>query len=79
MNNNQKSEISKFLGNVKNGLWFFGTTAWFFGITDRSIAVFSDGSLSKIDIVQLFTGLFFLTSWLYLKPTQIFNNGGIND
>jgi len=55
-----------------------GILAWLFGITDRSIASFSDGYLSAIDLTQLFTASFFLVSWLYLKP-QSFNPDSINN
>lgn len=70
MNNQQSSETSIFLGNLKNGIWLIGISSWLFGITDRSIASFSDGYLSALDIVQLSTAAFFFVSWLFLKPTQ---------
>lgn len=70
MNNQQPTEAAKFLANFKIGLWFFGISFWLFGITDRSIASFSDGNLSAIDIAQLGTAAFFFVSWLFLKPTS---------
>ena len=73
MNNEQKSEASVFLASLKNGIWLLGVSSWLFGITDRSIASFSDGYLSAWDIIQLFTASFFFASWLFLKPTQGFN------
>jgi hypothetical protein len=69
MNNQQTSEASLFLDSLKNGIWYLGTSSWLFGITDRSIASLSDGYLSALDIVQLFTASFFFVSWLFLKPT----------
>lgn len=65
-----KQEVNVFLGNLKQGIWFFGVSSWLFGITDRSIASFSDGYLSAWDITQLFTAAFFFVSWLFLKPSQ---------
>lgn len=70
MTNQQASELSTFLGRLKNGIWFFGISSWLFGITDRTIASLADGYLSALDIVQLFTASFFFVSWLFLKPTS---------
>lgn len=70
MNNQQSSDTTIFLDNLKNGIWFLGTSSWLFGITDRSIASLSDGYLSALDMVQLFTASFFFVSWLFLKPTS---------
>lgn len=74
MNNEQKSEASVFLASLKNAIWLLGVSSWLFGITDRSIASLSDGYLSALDIIQLFTASFFFMSWLFLKPTQGFNS-----
>jgi len=68
MNNKQRSEITVFVANIKNGIWFFGVPSWIFGIVDRSLAALSDGYLSAVDITQLFTASFFFISWLFLKP-----------
>jgi hypothetical protein len=70
MNNQQSSDTTIFLDNLKNGIWVLGTSSWLFGITDRSIASLSDGYLSALDMVQLFTASFFFVSWLFLKPTS---------
>jgi len=70
MNNQQSSDTTIFLDNLKNGIWFLGISSWLFGITDRSIASLSDGYLSALDMVQLFTASFFFVSWLFLKPTS---------
>ncbi len=70
MNNQQTSDASDFLDTLKNGIWLLGVSSWLFGITDRSIASLSDGYLSALDIVQLFTALFFFASWLFLKPVS---------
>ncbi|AFZ30699.1 MULTISPECIES: hypothetical protein [Chroococcaceae] len=70
MNNQQSADATIFLGNLKNGIWLLGISSWLFGITDRTIASFSDGYLSAIDIIQLFTASFFFVSWLFLKPTS---------
>ncbi|MBE9225788.1 hypothetical protein IQ264_10170 [Phormidium sp. LEGE 05292] len=70
MSKEQKSEMARFLGGLKNGIWFIGISSWLFGICDRTIASLADGYLSAIDIVQLFTASFFFVSWLFLKPTS---------
>lgn len=70
MLNQQTSDDDGFLESLKNGIWLLGVSSWLFGITDRSIASFSDGYLSALDITQLFTASFFFISWLFLKPTQ---------
>jgi len=68
MNKQQNSEVSAFLPILQKGIWLFGIVSWIFGLTDRSIALLSDGYLSAIDIVQLFTASFFFLSWLFLSP-----------
>jgi len=68
MNKQQNSEVSAFLPILQKGIWLFGIVSWIFGLTDRSIALLSDGYLSAIDIVQLFTASFFFVSWLFLSP-----------
>ena len=68
MNKQQNSEVSAFLPILQKGIWVFGILSWIFGLTDRSIALLSDGYLSAIDIVQLFTASFFFLSWLFLSP-----------
>ena len=68
MNKQQNSEVSAFFSILQKGIWLFGILSWIFGLTDRSIALLSDGYLSAIDIVQLFTASFFFVSWLFLSP-----------
>lgn len=70
MKNKPDKQFEPFLENLKQGIWLFGVSSWLFGITDRSIASFSDGYLSALDITQLFTASFFFVSWLFLKPTR---------
>jgi hypothetical protein len=65
------SDLIAFVSNLKNGIWLLGVSCWLFGITDRTIASFSDGYLSALDIVQLFTASFFFISWLLLKPAKV--------
>ncbi len=71
MSNIPSFELLTFLSNLRNGIWLLGVSSWLFGITDRSIASFADGYLSALDIVQLFTALFFFVSWLFLKPSSL--------
>lgn len=72
-NKQQVLERAAFLEKLKNAFWLLGVSSWLFGITDRSIASFSDGYLSALDIVQLATASFFFVSWLFLKPTKLEN------
>ena len=74
----QTLQSSILVANLKNGIWLFGIASWLFGITDRSIASFSDGYLSALDIIQLFTAAFFFMSWLYLKLEKNLSNSSIN-
>ena len=66
-------EQSIFLGNLRNAIWLFGVSSWLFGITDRSIALLSDGYLSALDLIQLSIAAFFFVSWLLLKPSKLEN------
>ncbi|NDJ25098.1 hypothetical protein GS682_26335 [Nostoc sp. B(2019)] len=70
-------EIALIIDKLKNCVWLFGIPSWLFGITDRSIAAFSDGYLSPIEVFQLFTASFFFLSWLYLKPGESFNSNDL--
>jgi len=67
----QALEQSIFLGKLRNAIWLLGVSSWLFGITDRSIASFSDGYLSALDLIQLSTAAFFFVSWLFLKPSRL--------
>ncbi|MCL6432745.1 MAG: hypothetical protein K6T90_00790 [Leptolyngbyaceae cyanobacterium HOT.MB2.61] len=67
---NRPAEFYPVLRELKRGIWFLGISSWLFGITDRSIASFSDGYLSALDVIQLLTALFFFVAWLSLKPSQ---------
>lgn len=70
MENQQTHNSKDFVSNLKNGIWLFGISSWLFGITDRSIASFSDGYLSALDLTQLFTAATFFVAWLFLKPVS---------
>lgn len=70
MNNEKTLDRKQFVGNLKQGVWFFGVSSWMFGITDRSIASFADGYLSALDLTQLFTAATFFVAWLFLKPVK---------
>jgi hypothetical protein len=72
MSNKQQTEMARFLGRLKSGIWLIGISSWLFGISDRTIASLADGYLSAIDIIQLFTASFFFVSWLFLKPSSRF-------
>lgn len=70
MESKPSAHFYPFLGNLKQGIWFLGVSCWVFGITDRSIALLSDGYLSPVDFAQLVVACFFFVSWLFLKPIQ---------
>lgn len=70
MNKQKSPEAKNFIGNLKYGIWLFGVSSWLFGIADRSIASFSDGYLSALDLTQLFTAAIFFVAWLFLKPSS---------
>lgn len=53
---------------IRNSIWVFGIPSWIFGLTDRGIAAFADGSISPIEIFHLITASLFFLSWLVLKP-----------
>lgn len=72
-------EQAVFLGKLRNAIWLLGVSSWLFGITDRSIASFSDGYLSAWDIIQLSTAAFFFVSWLFLKPSRLEVQGDVGE
>jgi hypothetical protein len=77
MNNNQSGTISLFVTQLRNNIWSLGIPSFIFGIADRSIASLTDGYLSAIELVHLFTASFFFISWLSLKPEKSLNSGGL--
>ncbi|AFY90688.1 MAG: hypothetical protein CLLPBCKN_008266 [Chroococcidiopsis cubana SAG 39.79] len=76
-NNIPAIEFPLVFSSFRNGLWLFGIPSWLFGIVDRSFAAFTDGYVSSIELVHLFTASFFLLGWIYLKPEESSNIGGI--
>jgi len=68
--NDQPTQLYRFLGDFKQRIWLFGVSFWVLGIIDRSIAIFSDGNLSTLDLTQLLTASFFFVCWLFLKPAR---------
>jgi hypothetical protein len=69
----QAQEISIFVSIFRNGVWVVGIPSWMFGIGDRTIAAFTDGYISILEIAQLLTTFFLFVSWLYLKPEENFD------
>ena len=65
---NKQQNIENFPLTLKKAIWIVGTSSWIFGISDRTIASFSDSYISALDIIQLCTASFFFVSWLFLKP-----------
>jgi len=76
-NNIPAIEFPLVFANFRNGLWLFGIPSWLFGIVDRSFAAFTDGYVSSVELVHLFTASFFFLGWIYLKPEEGSNIGGI--
>ncbi|MBW4649337.1 MAG: hypothetical protein KME06_11715 [Kastovskya adunca ATA6-11-RM4] len=66
--NSQFVELSLLISKLRSGIWLFGIPSWLFGIADRSVALFSDGYISPIEVLHLFTASFFFMGWLSLKP-----------
>ncbi len=79
MNGQPAMQLSFFLGTPKQRIWLLGVSLWVFGIIDRSIAVFSDGYLSTLDLTQLLTASFFFVSWLFLKPSSKLESSESNE
>ena len=75
MDERQSAEYYRFLRTLQRGIWILGVLAWSFGICDRTTAALSDGYLSAIDMVQLFTASFFFVCWLILKPARVAASG----
>lgn len=68
---NQRSTLALGLSKtLKNSVWLFGVSAWIFGIIDRSLAGFSDGYLTGVELIQLITASSFFGGWLFLKPSS---------
>lgn len=76
-NNIPAIEFPLVFANFRSGLWLFGIPSWLFGIVDRSFAAFTDGYISSVELVHLFTASFFFLGWIYLKPEESLNIGGI--
>jgi hypothetical protein len=76
--NNQSVDFPPFVAKFRNSLWIFGVHSWLFGIADRSIASFTDGYLSALELIHLFTASFFFMGWLFLKPEEILQLGDVD-
>lgn len=64
-------EASISIAKIRYSMWQFGVICWFFGIADRTVAIFNDSDLSAIELSQLFTAIFLFVSWLCLKPEVV--------
>lgn len=73
---NKAEEIAFFVGRIKSGIWLFGIPFWLLGISGRGFIAFADGSLSVIEVFQLFIASLFFASWLFLKPENSPDNYG---
>ncbi len=68
--NHDRSFTPDFLSRFRDDAWEFGLIACIFAIVDRLINSFTDGSVSTIDLVQIFTICLLAICWAFLKPTQ---------
>ncbi|NJL20399.1 MAG: hypothetical protein HC895_05580 [Leptolyngbyaceae cyanobacterium SM1_3_5] len=70
MVNSASSKLLPLVEPLRQGLWLVGMSAWIFGITDRSIAAFSDGHLTASELVQLSIASLVALGWYFLKPNR---------
>jgi hypothetical protein len=69
MNDHQPaSEASELLTSLKQWIWILCIPAWLFGAIERGATAFSHRLVTPVDLLQILTAAFFLTSWLLLKP-----------
>jgi hypothetical protein len=61
-------EAISFLDQLKYGIWLLGIPCWLFGIVDRGLAAFADGSFSGTELSLAAMASFLFMSWLFLKP-----------
>jgi hypothetical protein len=74
---NESLELSALSAKFRNWIWSIGVISWLFGITDRIMSGFADGSLSSIELAHLVTTICLCASWVYLKPETSLNSGGV--
>ena len=55
---------------VRTGIWYIGNISWLFGLSERTAAALSDGFVSALDLVLLFTASLFFVAWLFLRPVR---------
>ncbi|BAC91036.1 hypothetical protein [Gloeobacter violaceus] len=77
MKDNESLEATLFLNTLQKGVWALGIVGWCFGLCERTTVALSDGYLSAIDLVLLFTACFFFVCWLLLKPSKANPKGAI--
>ncbi|MGV0028041.1 hypothetical protein [Phormidesmis priestleyi] len=63
-------EATELLSSLKQGIWLLCIPAWLFGAIERGATAFSHRSVTPLDLLQILTAAFFLTSWLLLKPRR---------
>ncbi|MDV3000166.1 MAG: hypothetical protein N5P05_001772 [Chroococcopsis gigantea SAG 12.99] len=65
---NPSLEVFSLLDILKRNIWIVGSSSCGFGFIDRTIQSLVDNYLSVSELTQIFLTLFFLVSWLSLKP-----------
>ncbi|KAM3099246.1 hypothetical protein ACKFKG_03790 [Phormidesmis sp. 146-35] len=70
MNNQPTPEVSELLTSLKRWIWILCIPAWLFGAIERGATAFSHPWVTPLDLLQILTAAFFLTSWLLLKPRR---------
>jgi len=70
MDNQPTPEASELLISLKQWIWILCLPAWLFGAIERGATAFSHRWLIPLDLLQMLTAAFFLTSWLLLKPRR---------
>lgn len=53
---------------IRVQVWWFGIVFWVFGLLDRSVAAFADGSIAWVEAWQVFVAVVFFFLWAVLRP-----------
>ena len=56
---------------IRSGIWFFGVSAWLFGLSDRTLSAIANGYVDAIELGQLTVAAIFFVGWLFLLPLEV--------
>ncbi|MCU0552963.1 MAG: hypothetical protein MUC48_26840 [Leptolyngbya sp. Prado105] len=70
--------IRSFLASWRQGIWILFILIWCFGLIERGVAVYANSVITALELLQLLTAIFFLLSWLLLKPTSVLAQSNSN-